>query len=120
MAGFHHVEIWISDVGVEFADWGWLLERLGFELFQEWPTGQSWRANDAYLSLTTSPNLSADQHDRRRVGVNHIAFRGGTESDVDQIISDAGTRGWRPVSRSLSACGWAGSLRGMAGEQHWL
>lgn len=48
MPGFHHVEMWVADLDAAAAEWGWLLERLG-------PAG----------------------HDRRRAGVNHLAFLGG-------------------------------------------
>ena len=50
-----------------------------------------------YLTLTTSPNVSASEHDRRRPGVNHLAFRAGTTADVDAIMADAPDHGWRPL-----------------------
>ncbi|MFC4140367.1 MULTISPECIES: glyoxalase [unclassified Microbacterium] len=96
MAGFHHVELWVADAR-ESGAWAWLLERLGFALVQEWPEGASWSAGDAYLTLTTSPNLSAAQHDRRRAGVNHLAFHGGSQHAVDVLMADAPENGWRPL-----------------------
>src|SRR5690625_5629092 len=73
MAGFHHVELWVADLDEAKGSWGWLLERLGFVLKNEWPQGQSWAAGGAYLTITTSPNLSKREHDRRRPGMNHMA-----------------------------------------------
>jgi len=35
MAGLHHVEIWVADLGTALAEWGWLLGRLGFTLAGE-------------------------------------------------------------------------------------
>ncbi len=32
MKGLHHVEIWVPDIDEVSSSWGWLLERLGFEL----------------------------------------------------------------------------------------
>ena len=96
-AGFHHVELWIADFGEALAEWGWLLRRLGFTLESEWPEGQSWAAGGAYLTLTTSPNLSGSTHDRRRPGVNHLAFRGGARDRVDGIMAKAPEHGWRPL-----------------------
>ncbi|WP_221586335.1 VOC family protein [Microbacterium sp. G2-8] len=94
MPGFHHVEIWVDDISVARRSWGWLLGRLGFSPEQEWPEGSSWRAGGAYLTLTESPNLADPAHDRRRSGLNHLAFRGGMRTEVDAIVADAPDHGW--------------------------
>lgn len=95
--GLHHIEVWLSDVEAERASWAWLLSRVGFTLTSEWSGGESWGAGDTYLTLTASPNLSAATHDRRRPGVNHLAFRGGSRDEVDAIMSAAPENGWRPL-----------------------
>ncbi len=97
MPGFHHVELWVADFGSAAAEWGWLLDRLGFRLEEEWPSGQSWHVGGAYLTITTSPNLSSRVHDRRRAGLNHLAFHAGPASGVDAIMADAPARGWTPL-----------------------
>lgn len=97
MKGLHHVEIWVPDIDEVSGGWGWLLERLGLGLTGEWPGGRTWSAGDAYVTLTTSPNVSTGEHDRRRAGVNHLAFWGGTRAEVDAIISAAEAHGWRPL-----------------------
>lgn len=97
MPGFHHVELWVSDLGSAAAEWGWLLARLGFRLDQDWPSGKSWHAGGAYLTITTSPNLSSLDHDRRSAGLNHLAFRAGPPSSVDAIMADAPAHGWTPL-----------------------
>lgn len=97
MKGLHHVEIWVPDIDEVSGGWGWLLERLGLALTGEWPGGRTWSAGDAYVTLTTSPNVSTGEHDRRRAGVNHLAFWGGTRAEVDAIISAAEAQGWRPL-----------------------
>lgn len=96
MSGFHHVEVWVAD-RAEDAAWRWLMSSLGFELEQEWPDGMSWAAGGAYLTLTTSPNLSAVEHDRRRPGVNHLAFHGGSPAQVDTVVASAPEHGWTPL-----------------------
>ncbi|QAY70491.1 VOC family protein [Xylanimonas protaetiae] len=96
MPGLHHVELWVADLSTASA-WGWLLGRLGFALVQEWPSGQSWSAGGAYLTLTTSPNLSSPVHDRRRAGMNHVAFHAGPASEVDALMADAAEHGWTPL-----------------------
>lgn len=97
MSGFHHVEIWVAGLEAAKAEWGWLLQRLGFVMKSEWPEGQSWAAGDAYLTFTTSPNLSGPTHDRRSPGVNHIAFRGGSAREVDETMELAQQHGWIPL-----------------------
>jgi len=39
----HHVEIWVPDLAQAVTQWGWLLESLGYSVFQDWPAGRSWR-----------------------------------------------------------------------------
>lgn len=90
--GLHHVEIWVAEP--ELDPWAWLLEALGFSLVSEWADGRSWGLGETYLTFTTSPNLSSTDHDRRRPGVNHLAFWGGSRSEVDAIMSDAPGHGW--------------------------
>ncbi|WP_150460136.1 VOC family protein [Nesterenkonia ebinurensis] len=97
MAGFHHIELWVADFDEARAEWGWLLSRLGFVLDTEWPGGQSWSAGGAYLTLTTSPNLTATVHDRRRPGVNHLAFKAGAPAELDALMTDAPAHGWSPL-----------------------
>lgn len=96
MSGFHHVEVWVADLA-ELRDWRWLLDELGFSVEQEWPEGMSWSAGGAYLTLTTSPNLSASEHDRRRPGLNHVAFRGGSQHAVDDLMNAAAAHGWKQL-----------------------
>lgn len=97
MIGFHHVELWVTDLEQARVEWGWLLTLLGFEVAGEWPEGTSWSGGGAYLTVTTSPNLTDDNHDRRRPGLNHLAFHGGDRSAVDAIMTDAAAHGWRPL-----------------------
>ncbi|AAT89259.1 glyoxalase [Leifsonia xyli subsp. xyli] len=97
MAGFPHVEVWIAELAEAQAEWGWLLRELGFEREAEWPEGESWAAAGAYLTLTTSPNLSRTTHDRRAPGVNHLAFRAGAPDRVNDIMARAVQHGWQPL-----------------------
>lgn len=97
MTGFHHIEFWINNIEDAGDEWGWLLNRLGFTLASSWEEGQSWASGGAYLTLTTSPNTTATTHDRRRPGVNHLAFKAGSPTSVDSIMTDAPVHGWRPL-----------------------
>lgn len=97
MTGLHHVEVWVSDFASAASEWGWLLDRLGFSLTTSWEQGQSWTADGAYLTLTTSPNTSAMTHERRRPRVNPLAFEGETRADVDSVMAEAPSQGWRTL-----------------------
>lgn len=117
--GLHHVEIWVADRDGDDS-WRWLLSSLGFVLDQEWVEGTTWAAGGAYLTVTTSPNLSAEEHDRRRPGVNHLAFRGGARGEVDALMKAATAHGWHPLyhERYPNAGGaehYAGWLENAAG-----
>ncbi|WP_402843134.1 glyoxalase [Microbacterium sp. GXS0129] len=94
MPGLHHVEIWVADTGDGLDDWRWLLNELGWSRTAAWPEGETWAAGDLYLTFTGSPNLRDVSHDRRRPGVNHLAFHGGDRSAVDRLMTDAVGHGW--------------------------
>jgi catechol 2,3-dioxygenase-like lactoylglutathione lyase family enzyme len=88
----HHVELWVPDLARAVRSWGWLLGELGYEQFQDWPAGRSWRLGETYLVMEQSPVLSAPEHDRLRPGLNHLAFHAGDR--VDSLVADAPAHGW--------------------------
>jgi catechol 2,3-dioxygenase-like lactoylglutathione lyase family enzyme len=92
--GFHHVELWVPDLAAAVTAWGWLLAELGWQPYQDWPDGRSWRHGDAYLVLERSRALSADSHERTRPGLNHVALHAGTRGDVDRLVPLAPAHGW--------------------------
>lgn len=95
--GFHHVEVWVADIAAAEERWEWLLTELGFAMTQSWQEGRTWSAGGAYLTLTEAPALAADTHDRRRPGMNHLAFHGGSPSQVDLLMAAAPEHGWSPL-----------------------
>jgi catechol 2,3-dioxygenase-like lactoylglutathione lyase family enzyme len=92
--GFHHVEVWVPDLGRTAESWGWLLEELGWTLYQHWEAGRSWRLGEAYLVFEQSPALTAGTHDRCRPGLNHLALHVADQSTVDRLVEEAPVRGW--------------------------
>jgi catechol 2,3-dioxygenase-like lactoylglutathione lyase family enzyme len=90
----HHVELWVPDLARAIAEWGWLLSRLGYEPFQDWQHGHSWRLGDTYIVVEQSPAMTDAEHDRCRPGLNHLAFFAGTRQDVDSLAADGPARGW--------------------------
>ncbi|MFJ9547593.1 VOC family protein [Streptomyces erythrochromogenes] len=90
----HHVEIWVPDLGRAVASFGWLLEALGYVPFQNWSDGRSWRLGATYLVFEQSPALTADRHDRRRPGLNHLAFHVEDHTTVERLVADGPQHGW--------------------------
>jgi catechol 2,3-dioxygenase-like lactoylglutathione lyase family enzyme len=95
MAGaLHHIEIWVPDLARALDSWGWLLESLGYTVFQTWPAGRSWRLGPTYIVVEQSADLSAAEHDRRRPGLNHLAFHVDGRELVDALARQATGHGW--------------------------
>jgi catechol 2,3-dioxygenase-like lactoylglutathione lyase family enzyme len=90
----HHVELWVPDFQRALTSWGWLLPRLGYTEFQDWPGGRSWRLGDTYIVVEQSPALSAAEYDRLRPGLNHLAFHVRGTDGVDTLTVEAQRHGW--------------------------
>ncbi|MHA7284322.1 reverse transcriptase-like protein [Arthrobacter sp. TMS2-4] len=90
----HHVEVWTKDLPAADASLGWLLERLGFPRKQSWKTGVSFGSEEFYVVLESGLQVAAGGHDRRRPGVNHLAFHAGSRADVDLLARRAASHGW--------------------------
>jgi len=81
-----HIEIYVSNLDRSTAFWGWLLERLGYSLYQSWPAGRSWRRGSTYLVFVQAPHDTlAAGYDRRRIGLNHLAFQATSTAQVDEL-----------------------------------
>ena len=94
-AAVHHVEIWVPDLSRAVTSWGWVLNRLGWKDGDGWPGGMTWIAPDgAYVVVEQSPAMSAEEHDRMRPGLNHLALNAGGRAEVDAIVAEAADHGW--------------------------
>lgn len=90
----HHVELWVPDLQRALVSWQWLLQALGYTVFQDWNAGRSWRLGATYLVLEQSPALSAATHDRCRPGLNHLAFHVAGRARLDTLVQQASEHGW--------------------------
>ncbi|MGW0811022.1 VOC family protein [Nonomuraea sp. NPDC002799] len=90
----HHVELWVPDLRRAARSWEWLLGALGYEPYQEWSAGRSWRLGPTYLVMEQSPDLTGDRHDRRRPGLNHLAFHVDGRALLDSLVEQAPAHGW--------------------------
>ncbi|HEY2129803.1 MAG TPA: VOC family protein [Streptosporangiaceae bacterium] len=95
MGTLHHIELWVPDLSRAEHTWGWLLGALGYQLYQQWPEGCSFRTGDLYIVLEQSPARSAFRHDRHRPGLNHLAFHVADRAAVDRMVGEALLHGWR-------------------------
>src|SRR5690606_17519334 len=91
----HHVELWVPDLARAVRSWGWLLTELGYVPHQEWDAGRSWHLGPTHLVVAQSPALTATAHDRRRPGLNHLAFHVGPRARLDALVAAAPEHGWR-------------------------
>src|SRR6266536_1000175 len=47
--GLHHVELWVPDLTRAVESWGWLFDALGWQPYQHWDAGRSWRSGGVYV-----------------------------------------------------------------------
>jgi catechol 2,3-dioxygenase-like lactoylglutathione lyase family enzyme len=84
----HHIEIYVSDLEKSTDFWGWLLEELGYDLYQTWKQGKSWKLGDSYLVFVQTEERFLDvPYHRKRVGLNHLAFYADSRGHVDEITN---------------------------------
>lgn len=95
--GLHHVELWVPDLRRAAGEWGWLLGQLGYLAFQEWAEGRSWRLGSTYIVIEQSSAMLQERHDRRRPGLNHLAFHSGRRTELDVLMSSSTEHGWAPL-----------------------
>ncbi|MCT2535257.1 VOC family protein [Aquibacillus koreensis] len=82
----HHIELYVSDLDKTSQFWGWFLEELGYNLFQEWNKGRSWKYKDFYIVFVqVEARFSDVPYHRCRVGLNHLAFHASSRQFVDEM-----------------------------------
>ncbi|WP_076262549.1 MGMT family protein [Intrasporangium flavum] len=92
--GLHHVEIWVEDIAAAGREWGWLLGRLGYTLGDDWGHGQAWELGSLYVVVESGPDVEKGRHERKRAGLNHLAFHGGSRAEVDALVEACAEGGW--------------------------
>ena len=104
----HHLDLWVSDVGLAVDEWGWLLGELEWEVDIE---GASWVHPDGtYLFLERSADQLDEPHDRRRPGVNHLALHVESRARLDRLRAESSAHGWHEM--------FADRYPHAGGEQH--
>ena len=100
----HHVELRVADLETALPAWHWLLTEFGYEEFQSWADGKSWKLGATYLVLERSTHPLT--HDRRQAGLSHLAFHARDRDDVDRLWNEAPSRGWTRLYEERHP--WAG------------
>lgn len=92
----HHVELYVSSLEASRRFWEPLLRALGYDLYQSWTQGFSFRLGQTYLVFVQaeSPHCEAGYH-RRRVGLNHLAFHAASRVQVDGLTAWVRQAGYR-------------------------
>jgi catechol 2,3-dioxygenase-like lactoylglutathione lyase family enzyme len=82
----HHLEIYVSNLSKSIELWDWFLTELGYEPYQKWDSGISWKHGETYLVFVQTEErfLNVPYH-RSRVGLNHLAFHAVSREQVNQI-----------------------------------
>ncbi|MGE7766056.1 VOC family protein [Peribacillus sp. NPDC096540] len=90
----HHIELYVSDLKRTVDFWGWFLEELGYEPFQEWESGKSWRIGEMYIVFVQAEERFLDvPYHRGRVGLNHLAFHAISRDQVDDMTQKLRDKG---------------------------
>lgn len=93
----HHIELYVSDLERAIDFWTPFMARLGFE-GERWSVGMNYIAGetDPYVSLLEAPkDHVASGHHRKRIGMNHLAFKASSRKQVDELrdwVKQAGHR----------------------------
>jgi catechol 2,3-dioxygenase-like lactoylglutathione lyase family enzyme len=90
----HHLEIYVSNLSKSSEFWGWLLGELGYEPYQKWDSGISWKHGETYLVFVQAEERYLDiAYHRSRVGLNHLAFYAESRQQVDEITTQLMEKG---------------------------
>ncbi|MGE0632336.1 MAG: VOC family protein [Pseudobdellovibrionaceae bacterium] len=86
----HHIEYYVRDLDQAKIFWGWLLPLSGYEEYQKWDGGISWRHETGtyicFVQLSEASKLI--QNDRQGNGLNHIAFMGKDRVHLKLLVEE--------------------------------
>jgi len=89
----HHIEIYVSNLDKTIKFWTWLLAELGYEKYQKWNKGISYKLLDSYLVFVQAEEKYLDiGYHRKRIGLNHIAFNVEARTIVDDFTTQLKNR----------------------------
>ncbi len=98
LCSLHHVERYVADLKACRPFWQDLFRELGWEAWQDWEGGFSFRnpAGGAYITLVqVEPAFLDIPYHRCRAGLNHLAFAAADRGEVDRLRDWALRKGAR-------------------------
>ncbi|MFK8139325.1 MAG: hypothetical protein AB8E15_13275 [Bdellovibrionales bacterium] len=86
----HHLEYYVEDLKKSNEFWDWFMPFLGYTKSAEWGSGVSWKQkNGTYICFVELEEASKREvNSRQGVGLNHVAFMGGSMAELDQLEKD--------------------------------
>ncbi|MBK0348410.1 VOC family protein [Aerococcaceae bacterium zg-ZJ1578] len=90
----HHIELYVSNLNKTREFYSWLLIRLGFELFQDWEQGFSYKKGGFYIVFVqTKDKYITNGYNRCNIGLNHLAFSCPNKNKINEIREQLLQRG---------------------------
>ena len=91
----HHIEYYVRDLNRSNDFWDWFLAGFGYEEYQRWSEGVSWRhACGTYIVFVQLSGESMKiQNDRKGNGLNHIALLGRDTNHLEGLHAELFKRG---------------------------
>lgn len=82
----HHIEIYVRHLDKSKRFYKMILERLGYQLFQEWGEGFSLKLGGTYIVFVqVEDKYKKNDYHRKNVGLNHVAFSVTNRREVDEL-----------------------------------
>lgn len=82
-----HIEIYVLDLEVTYNFYQWFLEMLGYELYQNWDKGFSFKKENQYIVFVqVEQKYQAYPYHRKYIGLNHLAFSVNTQEEFDHCV----------------------------------
>jgi catechol-2,3-dioxygenase len=85
----HHIEYYVNDLNRSNLFWDWFMPVLGYKEMSRWNGGVSWEhETGTYLVFVqVEQQYLSWKNSRQANGLNHIAFQGGSISELDSLQS---------------------------------
>ncbi|MCL1925500.1 MAG: VOC family protein [Defluviitaleaceae bacterium] len=85
----NHIEIYVSNLQKSLVMWEWFLNELGYEKFQKWEQGESYKLGEFYIVFVQAEEkFLKDGYHRKRIGLNHLAFKANSKEQIDKISKE--------------------------------
>ncbi len=89
----HHIEIYVKNLSKTREFYDFILPKLGYEIFQEWDKGFSYKCDREYIVFVEVRDKYIDvSYNRCNVGLNHMAFCCGDKKIIDEIFEELKNR----------------------------